>query len=183
MDRITLPQIISEEDRRIRFKDKLSLEWAVAEDHETHVVVDITFDFGMSFLWNVKKDGKGGFQTFLQENLTLKEAIQKDTEFSLFHAFFHTPDDPNYDISHWALYGNLKDRVDLAEDDEEFPEGELGVSVLVRPNFQPSITLRTKAEHKNEVHQSQIEDYCKAHAFVSLSSLQQNRTAQIFPCR
>lgn len=37
-------------------------------------------------------------------------------KFDLIHSFFHNQLDPNYNLVHWSLYGNLKDRARLVED-------------------------------------------------------------------
>ena len=41
------------------------------------------------------------------------------SSFDLFHAFCHCSFDPNYTYLHWALYGNLKDRVTINEKNKE----------------------------------------------------------------
>jgi hypothetical protein len=43
------------------------------------------------------------------------KTIMATIKFDLMHAFFHYQGDPNYTHLHWALYGNLEDRVELRD--------------------------------------------------------------------
>ena len=62
-------------------------------------------------------DVKNNFILRYMDDKSDEEKIVFDIIFDLMHAFFHVSDDPNYDDYHWALYGNLKDRVEIGEYD------------------------------------------------------------------
>ena len=83
---------------KIVFKkgQELVVEYTINDD-----CVSYRYDFGM-------EDGT-------LESITVKE-IKEQIEFDLAHAFHHIKFDPNYSYKHWALYGNLKDRVDLFDE-------------------------------------------------------------------
>lgn len=84
------------------------------EDEDDYVLVE--YDFGMSVHFPICK--KNNF--CMSEGDLLEDIVRKTAVFDLFHAFFHTDIDPNYMPYHWALYGNLKERVTLSEDEDEF---------------------------------------------------------------
>lgn len=104
---ITLGQI-EEHGRTIKFSPELKVEiWHGGDFKEN--CCEVYYDFGMRDQMN--------FDNWLTRNLaTPLEKIRKCIEFELFHAFFHPSEDPNYTVLNWALYGNLKERVELIED-------------------------------------------------------------------
>jgi len=54
-------------------------------------------------------DLKYELENFMTKNLpTTEEKLRRMVEFDLAHAFGHLPMDPNYEVFHWALFGNLK---------------------------------------------------------------------------
>jgi hypothetical protein len=86
------------------------------------------YDFGMSDEVCVTKD-----KNFLynygntNEECDPIQTVLNTIKFDLMHAFNHYNGDPNYGKTHWALYGNLKDRVlayDWWEEDEGAVEAE-----------------------------------------------------------
>jgi len=121
---------IQESGNIINFNPPLVIDYTIYEkiDKETGkenyteerpIMAFATFDFGMEIRvaldsnHNCLINGYGG----LTEESSLDDKLMYSIFFDLFHAFFHTPQDPNYSYYHWALYGNLKDRVNLTEFD------------------------------------------------------------------
>jgi hypothetical protein len=51
----------------------------------------------------------------INPKLSDEDIVRRQVEFDLAHTFDHPNYDPNYSHTHWALYGNLKDRVDNIE--------------------------------------------------------------------
>ena len=105
--KVNIPKKIREDDMEIVFKNGQELSVDV-----THSVVDerllfAVTDYGMDICFD-------RFDNFLvEEGDTDEDIIIKVLTFDLFHAFCHPCEDPNYSHYHWALYGNLKDRVDV----------------------------------------------------------------------
>jgi len=114
---ITLPDTIVEGGRSIVFKKPLSLKchYIGSEDYGYKVAV-FTFDFGLEHITPLEKEHN--FILMRSDDKTDEEKIAFDVIFDLFHAFFHCSVDPNYTDYHWALYGNLKDRV-IIKDEED----------------------------------------------------------------
>ena len=71
------------------------------------------FDFGMEVYspLNVENNWLANGYEGLTSESEPEDILMKTIFFDLFHTFFHIPCDPNYGHYHWALYGNLKDRV------------------------------------------------------------------------
>lgn len=69
-------------------------------------VIYCSWDFGMTF--QVHMDS-----LFLDVNKIkkIKRKVLRVAEFDLIHAFFYHNEDPNYEYYHWALYGNLRNRI------------------------------------------------------------------------
>lgn len=112
---ITLPEIIYEGYRTIKFKKPLVIKChSINSTDNGHKTAFYRFDFGME--GQTPLDKEHNFILMHSDNLSNEEKIAFDVEFDLFHAFFHTAEDPNYTYYHWALYGNLKDRVETEED-------------------------------------------------------------------
>ena len=111
---ITFPTRIYEDGEWIEFKSPLVLECHYIGDKDHgHKVAAFTFDFGMEHITSLTKEHNFILRQY--ENKSDIEKIVIDVVFDLFHAFFHTQYDPNYTDYHWALYGNLKDRVKIGE--------------------------------------------------------------------
>ena len=82
------------------------------------------YDFGMDQLIPVVP-GSNCLHNYAGPNpyYTPIKTVFATIKFDLMHAFFHYNGDPNYTHTHWALYGNLKDRVD-ADDSFIFEDWE-----------------------------------------------------------
>ena len=116
--KIWLPQRLTEGSKWIKFKDEqLWFECYYIEEltmANPHRTAYIEFDFGMEH----------SIPLLIQDNFILRDmqdAIDEEKMafsviFDLFHAFHHPNLDPNYTVYHWALYGNLKDRVIIGDD-------------------------------------------------------------------
>lgn len=117
--KITFPEVIEEGYRKIKFLDTFSFECLNIEEEEADGVKSrsayVIFDFGMSSI--IQLDSRKNCIFMGRDDLSDNDKMFEDVKFDLFHAFFHYVDDPNYTHYHWALYGNLKDRVEI---DEEF---------------------------------------------------------------
>jgi len=78
-----------------------------------------TFDFGMEA--HVPLDVEHNWLANGYEGLTKDssptEILQGTIMFDLFHAFFHTVQDPNYSHYHWALQGWLQERANVKDSD------------------------------------------------------------------
>lgn len=115
---IILPETMQEGYHWIKFKKPLKLKchYIGTKDYG-YKIAAFSFDFGMDHITPLEKEHN--FILMDSDNLSDEEKIVFDVKFDLFHAFFHCEEDPNYSDYHWALYGNLKDRVELGEDTEQ----------------------------------------------------------------
>lgn len=111
-----------EEDgyRFIEFSTPLEVWWCLYQNPTTgHRTAYVDYDFGLS-------DTFCPYQSIIKgwryDNITTEtqpeEIIRAFVKYDLFHAFFHYNQDPNYTHLHWALYGNLKDRVKLIDGED-----------------------------------------------------------------
>jgi hypothetical protein len=115
--------------RQIYFNPPLVIEYSIYDkiDKETgkenypedsDLMGFFTFDFGM--MGECSLDSKNNFLSHGYEGLTkespVEDVLMKSIMFDLFHAFFHTSQDPNYGFYHHALYAYLKDRTILKGD-------------------------------------------------------------------
>ena len=107
---ITMPQEMREGPDVICFKpdQELSFELYFVDAGCAYITLDFGMDVYISLVDNF----------LAEESDTEEEILKKTLSFDLFHAFFHCIADPNYTIYHWALYGNLKDRLDTTEDED-----------------------------------------------------------------
>ena len=106
---LKIPKEIRSVGMVIRFLDNEELHATIDHRDDTHVY--LTLDFGMPTCVTT-------VDNFLAENGDSEEdIILKTLQFDLVHAFCHPVEDPNYTHYHWALYGNLKNRVILEEAD------------------------------------------------------------------
>lgn len=114
---IILPDEIREGERFIRFKKSLSLNcYHIGSEDYGYKCATFDYDFGMTHTVPLEKEHN--FILMHSDDKTDEEKIAFDVIFDLFHAFFHPECDPNYTDYHWALYGNLKDRVEFGEYEE-----------------------------------------------------------------
>jgi hypothetical protein len=118
--KITLPKKLVEGERWIEFKgDPLSFECHYIDGitlEDPTKVAHITFDFGMGTEIHLLPQNNFILTHAEAEGLSDEEKMAFDVIFDLFHAFHHTNVDPNYSHYHWALYGNLKDRIEIGDD-------------------------------------------------------------------
>lgn len=103
--KVTFPSRIEEGDRWIEFTKPFSFECY----HIDSDIAYIEFDFGM--VTKIQLNPEKNFILMNHKDATDEEKMAFDVQFDIFHAFFHTPVDPNYTHYHWALYGMLRDRV------------------------------------------------------------------------
>lgn len=113
MSQVTLTEI-DEGMRHIEFSPPLGIAIFEGYEDEENDYVLIEYDFGMSLQFPIAP----AKNFLMSEDDSIEDIVRKTATFDLFHAFFHTSLDPNYKPYHWALYGNLKDRVTLKEDEE-----------------------------------------------------------------
>ncbi len=116
---ITLPETIYEGYKWIKFKNPLKIQFdLVPLERNGCDIVFFNYDFGMD--GEVTLDRKHNFvlNTKGCDTMTNEEKVVLIIIFDLFHAFFHPSQDPNYSYYHWALFGNLKDRVEYGEREE-----------------------------------------------------------------
>ena len=82
--------------------------------------VRYNYDFGMACKVSVKP-GHNFLYDYAGENESFDpiKTLFSTIKFDLMHAFFHIEIDPNYTSMHWALAGNLRNRVTTScyEDD------------------------------------------------------------------
>jgi len=104
---------IHEHPCSIKFDPPLKLECFGCDKDTDYVLV--AYDFGMSVDFPVTLENN----MLMLDNDTVEDIVRKTAIFDLFHAFFHYNLDPNYTVYHWALYGNLKERAILTEDEDE----------------------------------------------------------------
>jgi hypothetical protein len=89
----------------------------------------VSYDFGMDDKFSTDKNKNWmynyGDSTAIGDDVL--KTVFLTVKFDLMHTFFHYQGDPNYNHTHWALYGNLKHRVtaddsfifdDLEEDEK-----------------------------------------------------------------
>ena len=92
-------------------KEPLKIEVFFGDESDEDKSALTVYDFGMEDRVPLKKENNwlynyGGPNEELEPIKTVFSSIK----FDLMHAFFHYSGDPNYSHTHWALYGNLKER-------------------------------------------------------------------------
>jgi hypothetical protein len=102
------------------FTPPLKIEWGAWKSNDGddcgNIRVFVDYDFGLTDKFSPYKSiGKGWCYNDITKDTPLPEIVKAFVQYDLFHAFCHTPIDPNYSHLHWALYGNLKDRVKVIE--------------------------------------------------------------------
>lgn len=102
------------------FNPPLEIEWrAWSKDGVVTVYVD--YDFGLTDKFRPYESiNKGWYYGGIDKDTPLADIVKEFIRYDLFHAFCHTSLDPNYGHLHWALYGNLKDRVTVIESPIDF---------------------------------------------------------------
>lgn len=106
----------------LKFKEPLKVDayfYNSDGDYETGTVDNATirYDFGMYDTIPLSK-GDNMHVNYMTRNPDADLAIFVFNTIALdiMHAFFHYVGDPNYNHTHWALFGNLKDRVEVCKD-------------------------------------------------------------------
>jgi hypothetical protein len=85
-------------------------------------IAHCSYDFGMTVKIPIEKE-KNYHYNYTGDNPEsdpFKTAFSS-IKFDLMHAFNHYNGDPNYTEVHWALFGNLKDRVKAYFPEDEVP--------------------------------------------------------------
>jgi len=117
---ITFPIEIREGSAFIRFKNELSPLslrcYHIGSEDYGYKCATFDYDFGMTHTVPLEQEHNCILTD--SDGRTDEEKIAFDVIFDLFHAFFHPKMDTNYTDCHWALYGNLKDRVEIGRYDE-----------------------------------------------------------------
>jgi hypothetical protein len=100
----------------LMFNPPLKVKWSCWLNEHTGRHVYINYDFGLTDRFDPYKSiGSGWHYNEIQMDTPLPEIVKAFVQYDLFHAFCHTSCDPNYSHLHWALFGNLKDRVKVIE--------------------------------------------------------------------
>lgn len=115
------------EDKRIlQFHPRLTVDYKIWQkiDKETEqecypddvpMMGYCTFDFGMQMNTPLNAENNiliNGYEG-LSEESSPQDILMKTLIYDLMHAFYHTPEDPNFTYFHWALNGWLKDRTSV----------------------------------------------------------------------
>jgi len=106
-------------------KEPLKIEVFLGDEEDPSALA--VYDFGMEDRIAVTKD-KNCLYDYAGGNAECDpiKTVFSSIKFDLMHAFFHYQGDPNYSHLHWALYGNLKERVTADDsfifDDQEYEE-------------------------------------------------------------
>ena len=113
---------------RITFKpgQDLDVGFVKGDDEGNDNYATVTFDFGMEI--HVPLTSANNFlisseihktnEHCVSDSSPMIDKIRATLEFDLDHAFLHINQDPNYNTYHWALFGNLKDRVNVLDCEE-----------------------------------------------------------------
>lgn len=110
----------------IIFKRPLKVEVLFSSEEGEKDFAHITYDFGMTDKIPLRKD-----ENFLynygntNEDADPIQTVLNTIKFDLMHAFFHYNEDPNYMQIHWALEGQLRDRVSVIDPTDEPEEMHL----------------------------------------------------------
>jgi len=98
-------------------KDKDTGEDNFSED--VKIMGYATLDFGMTLEMALDVEHNHLINSYngLTENSSITDKFMQTIIYDLMHAFFHIPQDPNYNYHHWALLGWLKERADAQEND------------------------------------------------------------------
>lgn len=102
---IKIPRTIKEDDDEIVFKEGMELSLEVVWKNFASIFLET--DFGMRI-----QISRIDNMLITNKRTSVNDIVLKTIIFDLFHAFYHPEIDPNYTHYHWALYGNLKDRVE-----------------------------------------------------------------------
>jgi len=110
---------LDEGGRRLEFNPPLEVGWSAYNDNRNDLnmlMVYVDYDFGMTDKFRPYSSMFHGWHYNGTTNDTpLDEVVKSFVQYDLFHAFCHTPLDPNYSHLHWALSGWLKDRVKIVD--------------------------------------------------------------------
>ena len=106
----------SSDHQYISIFEPIKIEWSYYEDSQT---AHVTYDFGMEYPISMNPEKNclisPSDHSYVHSDSTIENKIKAVVKFDLFHAFFHYQGDPNYSHLHWALYGNLKNRLFIHE--------------------------------------------------------------------
>ncbi len=100
----------------IVFKKPLKISWWEMDCDENGIVVEIFLNDGINWAERFSLDAWIPFskiESFDFEDV--QKTVEKSVHFDFDHAFFHYQGDPNYGLTHWAIYGNFKDEVEIIE--------------------------------------------------------------------
>lgn len=87
-------------DEILLFNPPVKIEYTILSNNRAYFY----FDFGLNLELGISS-------FYLDLHDSPESRAQSTIEFELIHSFCHPPEDPNYGLLNWALYGNLKDRV------------------------------------------------------------------------
>jgi len=108
----------------IIFKTPLKVEVLFGPDEDGNDEALAIYDYGMEHHIPLTKE-RNFLYNYAGKNDPIDHAktVFATIKFDLMHAFFHYEGDPNYGHLHWALRGNLEDRV-TADDSFIFDDWE-----------------------------------------------------------
>ena len=126
------------------FKEPLAIEVFFGEEDKTNDRALVIYDFGMEDDIPLKKE-HNFLHDYAGDNKECEpiKTVFASVKFDLMHAFFHYKGDPNYNHTHWALLGNLKDKV-TADDSYIFDDIEYEEAKKKCP-FKVGDRVRTKS--------------------------------------
>ena len=99
----------------VKFREPVIVGWFQRYEDDVGSYLMYEYDFGMTGRYYFGPNSILGINSKMSD----EDIIRRIVEFDLAHAFDHPQEDPNYNHTHWALYGNLKDRVEEILDPEE----------------------------------------------------------------
>ena len=132
------------------FKEPMEIKVFFGDTPNEEVLA--VFNFGMEYRIPTAKE-KNFLYNYAEKNENAEpiKTVFSTIKFDLMHAFFHYSGDPNYSHTHWALYGNLKDKIDADDsfitEDIEFEENKKRFTE--RKNYLKRIR---SINHKNNGH-------------------------------
>lgn len=88
------------EDEKLIFTPPVKIDCWLVNNNRAFIV----FDFGLETEIRISS-------FYLDLHDPAEKRTKNTIEFELIHSFCHPPEDPNYSLLNWALYGNLKNRV------------------------------------------------------------------------
>lgn len=114
-NKITITKISGLHSKFLVINPPLVVEY-FHDDNDKNLIW-IEYDFGMvdKFYIDEKRNCLINKHFGVTNKSSIKERVKVNIIYDLQHAFEHCDMDPNYEHRHWALKGNLYDRVKIIE--------------------------------------------------------------------